>query len=38
MSGVGRGMAVFDGGGDRRWEGTVLWANVGHPIVTNGIL
>ena len=33
--GVGRGMGVLDGGGDRRrewWKGTVL----GRPIVTNG--
>jgi len=25
-------------GGDRRREGAVLGTNVGHPIITNGIL
>jgi len=36
VSGVGRGMGVLDGGGDRRREGTVLLVNFGRPIVTNG--
>jgi len=36
---VGReGMSVSDGGGDRRREGTSFGVNVGHPIVTSGIL
>ena len=36
MSGVGRGMGVLDGGGDRRREGAVLAVNLGRPIVTYG--
>jgi len=36
VSGIGRGMGVFDGGGDRRREGAVLGVNVGHPRVTTG--
>jgi len=36
VSGVGRGMGVLDGGGDRRMEGAVLGVNLGRPIVTNG--
>jgi len=36
VSGVGRGMGVLDGGGDRRREGAVLGVNVGRPIVTSG--
>ena len=35
VSGVGRGMDVFGGCGDRRREGAGLGVNVGHPIVTN---
>jgi len=35
VSGVGRGIGVLDGGGDRRREGAVLGMNLGHPIVTN---
>jgi len=38
VSAVGRGMGVLDGGGDRRREAAVLGINVGHPIVTSGIL
>jgi len=38
VSGVGRGISVLDGGGDRRREGTVLGVNVRCPIVTNGTL
>ena len=38
MGGIGRGMGVLDGSGDRRREGAVLKVNAGHPIVTNGIL
>jgi len=38
VSGVGRGMGVLDGGGNRRREEAVLGVNVGHPIVTNGTL
>jgi len=37
VSGIGRGMGVLDGGGDRRREGTVLGVNLGRPIVTNGV-
>ena len=36
VSGVGRGMGVLDGGGDRRREGTVLGVNLGRPTETNG--
>jgi len=36
MSGVGRGMGILDGGGDRRRERAGFWVNVGHPIVTTG--
>jgi len=36
VSGVGRGMGVLYGGGDRRREGAVLRVNLGRPIVTNG--
>jgi len=35
VSGVGRGIAVLDGGGDRRREGAVSGVNMGRPIVTN---
>jgi len=35
VSGVGRGMGVLDGGGDRRRGRAPLGANVGRPIVTN---
>jgi len=38
VSGVGRGMRVLDGGGDRRKEWVVFAVNVGHPVVTNGDL
>jgi len=38
VSEVGRGMSVLDGGGDRRRRREVLGVNVGHPVVTNGIL
>jgi len=38
VSGVGRGMGILDGSGDRRRRGAVLGVNVGHPIATNGIL
>jgi len=34
--GVGRGMGVLVGSGDRRGEGAVLGVNIGRPIVTNG--
>jgi len=36
VSGVGRMMAVLDGGGYRRREGTVLGVNFRRSIVTNG--
>ena len=36
VSGVSRGMSVFDGGGDSRSEGAVLGVNLGHPVVTSG--
>jgi len=36
MSGVGRGMGVFAGGGDRRMGRGSFESNVEHPIVTNG--
>jgi len=36
VSGVGRGMGVLDGGGDRQREGEVLGINAIHPSVTNG--
>jgi len=35
VGGVGQGMGVLDGRGDRRRAGAVLVVNVGHPIVTN---
>ena len=35
-SGVGRGMGVLDGDGDRRREETVLGVNLRRPNVTNG--
>jgi len=38
LSGVGRGMGVLDGGDDRRREGAVLGVNLGHPILTMGLL
>ena len=38
VSGVGRGMGVLDGASDHRREGAVLGMNLGHPIVTSGIL
>ena len=36
VSGVGRGMGVLDGGGDRRRRGAVSGVNLGRTIVTNG--
>jgi len=36
VSGVGRGMGVLNGGGDRRMGRAVLGVNLGCPIVTNG--
>ena len=36
VSGVGRRMGVFDGGGYHRREGAVLVVNVERPIITNG--
>ena len=36
MSGVGRGIGVLDGGGDRRRGMAVLGVDLGRPIVTNG--
>jgi len=36
VSGVGRGMGVLDGGGDRRRGRGSLGVNLGRPIVTNG--
>ena len=36
VSGVGRVMAVSNGGGDRRRGSGSLVVNVGHPIVTSG--
>ena len=37
VSGVGQGMGVLDGGGDRqRGSWAVLGVNLGRPIVTNG--
>jgi len=38
VSGIGLGMGVLDGGGDRRSEGAVLGVNLGPIIVTNGWL
>jgi len=35
VSGVGRGMGVLDGGGDRLRERAVLWVNLGRFVVTN---
>jgi len=34
VSGIGRGMGVLDGSGDRRREGAVLGVNLWRPIVT----
>ena len=36
VNGVGRGMGVLDGGGDRRREGAVFGVNLGHPVVISG--
>ena len=36
MNGVGRGMGVLDGDGDRRKGRARFRGNVAHPIVTNG--
>jgi len=36
VSGVGRGMGVLDGGGDRRRARGSFGVNLGRPIVTNG--
>ena len=36
VSGVGRGTAVLDGGGNREGEGAVLAMNLERPIVTHG--
>ena len=36
VRGVGRGMGVLDGGGDRRSGRAVLRVNLGRPIVTIG--
>ena len=35
VSGVGRGIGVLDGSGDRRREGVVLGVNLESPIVTD---
>jgi len=35
VSGVGQGTGLLDVGGDRRRGKTVLWVNMGHPIVSN---
>ena len=35
VSGIGRGMGVLDGDGDRRRRGS-LGVNEGHPIVASG--
>jgi len=35
VSGVGRGIGVLDGGGDRRRKRDSFGANLGRPIVTN---
>ena len=36
VSGVGRGMGVLDGGGDRPRRRGSFGVNLGRPIVTNG--
>jgi len=36
VSGVGQGMGVLDGGGDRRRGRAVLGVNSGRPVVTKG--
>jgi len=36
VTGIGRGMGVLDGSGDRRRGRTVLGVNLGRTIVTNG--
>ena len=38
VSGVGQGMGVLDGDGDRRRGRSRFWVNLGRPIVTNGPL
>ena len=38
VSGVGRGMGVLDGGGDREGKEAVFGVNFWRPIVTNGPL
>ena len=38
VSGVGRGIGVLDGGGDRRRGMGCFGVNLGHPIVPVGIL
>jgi len=38
VSGVSRGMGVLDGDGDGRMGRDSSEVNMGHPIVTNGIL
>ena len=36
VRGVGRGIGVIDGGGDRRRERGSFGVNLGRPIVTDG--
>ena len=36
VSGIGRGMGVLDGGGDRRRGTGSFGVTLGRPIVTNG--
>ena len=36
VSGVGRGMGVLDGGGNRRRKSGSFGVNLGRPIVTSG--
>jgi len=36
VSGVGRGMGMLDGGGDRQRGKGSFGVNLGRPIVTNG--
>ena len=36
VNGVGRGMGVLDGGGDRRMGTASFWVNFRRLIVTNG--
>jgi len=38
VSGVGRGMGVLEGGGDRRRKGAVFGVNLELPIVTPTLL